>query len=742
MSQAPRNNRRRLELVDREGSSGAARYQRARRRSGLVIGLMTAWLLGCIGAAVHAVWHVEDVRKFAELNTTHRSKVKTRRGDVVDRNMVTLATDVRADNVTADPLWVRPRGRTAAKLPVDDPVVKATKQKVARIIARITGRSFREVHARLLRKRRFVYLAKNIDARVSRTLRSYIKRGDLPGIRIEPGFARHYPNDDLAGLLLGRHNWSGCIERSYDKLLRGQTVEVVAYKDRHADRLYFDGAPDPKRYGGRSLVLTLDKRVQAVAERELRRGVQQGKADHGFAVVMDVRNAEVLAMATWPTVNPNTGEKPKWGWRNPIVQDQFEPGSTLKVITLAAALEEGAVKLHSQFRTTGGLRFGDKKIKKHRDCGDVITAAGAIECSSNVAIAKIAKRIGKEKLYEYLTKLGFGQRPDSGLAGEIPGMLAPPRRWSKVKFANVAFGQGIAVSALQVTAAMAAIGSGGVYRRPRLLRGVITADGKRTWYDAEEGRRVLKERTAADLVKAMERVVRGENGTAKKSRLAHYRIAGKTGTAQQVEPGKGYSATHWVASFAALVPAEEPRLAIFVAVDTPRKRHRKYPSVIIRTGGAIAAPIAREIAGFTLPYLRVPPSEGAPFWTADDPVKARRLAAANEAERAREDRRNKHDQALEVADAEPAAGQGDAEPAAGPDLVLPGKARVPDLRGKTLRVARRELAKLGLDARPSGSGVVVTQRPAVGVLIAAGGVVDVQLKRYTELAAVRSGETQ
>lgn len=752
-------NRRRLKLVDREGSSGAARYQRARRRAALVVGLITVWLIGCIGAAMHAVWHVEDVRKFAELNTTHRSKVKTRRGDVLDRHGVTLATDVRADSVTADPLNIRPAGKEAAKLPPDNPRVVATRQKVARLVSRVTGRPYRDLLERVSRTGRFVYLTKNIDARASRTLRSYIRRGDLPGVQLEPAFARHYPNNDLAGLLLGRANWSGCIERSYDRLLRGQVVEVLAYKDRKAGRLYFDGAPDPGRYGGRSLLLTIDEKIQAVAEHELRQGVRDADADHGFAIVMDVQSGEVLAMATWPGVDPNIGDKPKWGWRNPIVQDQFEPGSTLKVMTLAAALEDGKVQMHSQFRTKGGLRFGDKKIKKHHDCPDVVTAAGAIECSSNVAIAKIAARVGKERLHKHLVDLGFGRPLESGLTGEIGGMLAPPERWSNVQLANIAFGQGIAVTALQITAAMAAIGAGGIYRRPRLLRGVITADGNKTLYERETGRRVLSEATAANLVTAMERVVRGERGTGSLARVANYRMAGKTGTAQQVDPGQGYSATHWIASFAALVPAEKPRLAIYVAVDTPRKKHRKYPSIIIRTGGAIAAPIVADIASFTLPYLRVAPSEGAPFLVADDPRAARKHAekqAEEQAERL----------------AAKADGEGGDEPADGPAVAaaatpptsdevadkaaaalakadndtasssataaLPGKARVPVLTGMTLRTVRNTLAALGLDAEVTGSGVVTGQDPRPGVLVPAGAAVKVTLQRYTQLAAARS----
>ncbi len=736
----PRNQRR-IRLIDRDGSSDAARYERARRRSMLVVGLIATWLVVCIFASLHSVLHVEEVQKFADVNITHRSKIKTRRGTIFDRNMVTLSTDVRADSVVVDPRWVKPPGRRGQKLPLDHPDVLAVRQKVARIVARVTGKSFHKIHKRLGWKRGFVYLAKNIDAKASRTLLRYIGRGDLPAVRIEPGFRRYNPNGDLAGVLLGRHTWTGSVERSYDKLLRGQMVEIVAYKDRHADRLYFDGAPDPRKYGGQSLVLTIDEKIQAVTAEKLREGVRAASANHGFAIVMDVRNAEVLALSTWPRADPNDRTKPSWKWRNPIVQDLFEPGSTMKVMTLAAALEEGKVKLHSQFRTKGGIWFADKHIKKHRDCADVVTAAAAIECSSNVAVARIAQRIGKQKLYDYLKRLGFGRRTDSGLVGEIGGLLSTPRRWSNLKLANVAFGQGVATTALQVCAAMTAIGSGGIWRRPKFLRGKIGADGKETWYPAEKGKRVLSTKTASDLIIAMERVVRGENGTASKARLANYRVAGKTGTAQQVEPGKGYSKTHWVASFAGLMPVDKPRIAVFVAVDTPRKKHPKYPSVIIRTGGAIAAPIVAEIGRFTLPYLGIPHSKGAPYLAADNPDKARKLAKLR-ATRARIDAEKQAAKAAaEAAKRSESVGEKDAAAVAvakKPEVqskAPTGSARVPDLRGLPLTRARLKLASLNLAMEPTGSGVVVKQTPRPGVLLADGGTVQVRLRRFTELAA-------
>ncbi len=737
MDPAPRNSRS-LRLLDRAGPAPAARYDRARRRAGLVVGLIGVYLGFCAAAALYHVLHVNEVRRYAEYNTTQRTKVKTRRGDVLDRNGVVLATDIRADSVTADPRWVRPRGHRAASLPNDDPRVLNVRRRVARIVARATGASRTDIYDRLGWPRGFVYLTKHIDTLASRELRLHMQEGRLPGVRLEEAFGRHFPKGPLAGALLGRRNWGGSIERSYDSILRGQTVEVLAYKDRHADRLYFDGAPDPRKYGGRSLVLTLDEKIQAVANQQLAIGLADAKADQGIALVLDVQTAEVLAWAVAPEVDPNnTRVKPRRGWRNPVIQDQFEPGSTFKVLTLAAVIEEGKATLDTKVKVAGGFKTRGKIIRDSHPARDsrwrilpVLSALETIKHSSNVGISKLAQRIGKQRLSDYLRAFGFGQPSDAGLDGEVGGLLSPPARWSKVQFANIAFGQGVAVNALQVATAFVAIAAGGVYRRPRLLRSILTPDGSADrHFPKEKGRRVISQRTAADLMRAMVSVCE-PRGTAKAGRLPGYKMAGKTGTAQQVEPGKGYSDTHWVASFVGIVPAERPRLVIYVAIDTPRKRHPRFPDKVLRTGGAIAAPVVREIARFALPYLGVPQSPGAPWLAADDPARAR---SRFEAAQARQKTVAAADKDAEVGPPQPVAPQRD-EP------TRPGRARVPDLSGLSMRAARDRLSEVGLGLRPSGSGIAISQRPSAGVLSRTGEAVHVSFRRLSELASAADGQ--
>ncbi len=733
MEPAPRNIRP-VSLVDRAGPAPAARYDRARRRAGLVVGLIGMYLGFCAAAALYHVMHVDDVRRYAEFNTTKRTKVKTRRGDILDRNGVVLATDIRSDSVTADPRWVRPRGHASAARKSDDPKVLAVRRRVARIVSRATGASRSDVYARLGWPRGFVYLTKHIDTLASRELRGHMRAGRLPGVRLEEAFGRHFPKGRLAGALIGRQNWGGTIERSFDKLLRGQTVEVLVYKDRHATRLFLHGAPDPRKYGGRSLVLTLDEKIQAVAQQQLALAVKDAHADQGIALVMDAQNAEVLAWAVAPEADPSdTRNKPKRGWRNPVIQDQFEPGSTFKLLTLAAVLEEGKATLDTKVRVKGGFKTRGKIIRDSHPARDsrwrvlpVLSALETIKHSSNVGIARLAGRIGRQTLYKYLRAFGIGQPTDAGLRGEVSGQLARPDRWSKVQFANIAFGQGVAVNALQVATAFVAIASGGVYRRPRLLRATLSPDGNSDrHFEVEKGRRVVSTRTASALMKSMVSVCE-PRGTGTRARLPGYKMAGKTGTAQQVEPGKGYSDTHWVASFVGVVPAERPRLVIYVAVDTPRKRHPRFPDKVIRTGGAIAAPAVREIARFALPYLGVPQSPGAPYLAVDDPARAK---ARVELARTRDRRRVVTAAVAEVGPPQPDTPLRD-EP------TRAGRARVPDLRGLPMRVARDRLSAVGLGLRPSGSGIAVSQRPSAGVLSRTGEAIHVNFRRYSELAAV------
>lgn len=737
--------------------SAWARWTMGQRRALLVFTIVgsylvvaTAWgLLKVNTMREERCWAVGDeasrhkrcttLRDELERRITREQVVVTRHGDVLDRNGVTLATDVRADHITADPRWIR-RG-DMARMPFDDPRRAGFRDAVAARLASVLKQPYPRVRERLARRVPYVVLDRYVDLDTVGEIRRLIRRGKLPGVHIEPAYRRYYPRGHVAGVLVGRKGWGGSIEHSFLSQLRGQEVRKRTHKDGTGAELSLAGVVDTQAFSGKSLVLTIDERIQAIADEQLARGVKEAKGDRGVAIVLDVHTAEVLAMSVAPRLDPgDRRHRPRFGWRNPAIQDQFEPGSTMKVFTLAAGLEEGVIKLSSHFKTGRKLKVGRWSIRDHH-AHEGVSALEMVKVSSNIGAAKIAFRIGARTLWRYLDQLGFGRPTEIGLAGEIGGLLPSQGDWKRIRLATVAYGQGIASTPLQVAAAYAALGAGGVWRRPRIIRGVIEPSGEQRLFPVEPGRRVFSERTARLTLKAMTSVCE-KGGTATRARLPDYRMAGKTGTAQQVDPKtRRYGEDLWVASFASLAPAEDPRLAILVMVENPRKRHPRLEHYIIRTGGAIAAPIVREIARFALPYLGVPPSRGSPWLAHLDPARARRK---DEEGRARKERRD----ALRAARAAKRAhrnkpeqpADADTEPALQPPPALaqgtPERPVVPDLGGLPMREVRRRLLELGLPLEARGTGVAVAQRPRAGRRSRRGRPVRVTFKRPSEIAPI------
>ncbi len=728
-------------LVDRAGNSPAARALRANRRLKSVAILMGLYIIVAYCAAVVMVINVDGVRKYAEGNVMLRTRVETRRGDLVDRNGVTLATSLRADSVSVNPRWLLPGG----KKPKDDwafnsPNAKAYRAKVSTTLGELLDKPAEELSERINRDTGFVYLAKNISYAQAEAVRIALNEGKLPkGVTLEREFQRFYPNNMLAGPLIGRPSQTGSIESSFDGLLQGQQVEMRTYKDSSATPMYLDGAPEPAIYGGKSLVLTIDEKIQAVAEHHLDASVQEFGAAFGIAAVLDVETSEILALATSPSLNPNDSKNPpKYGWHNPALENQYEPGSTFKIFNLAIGIEEKKVSLDEIIPAGAGFALPGKVIKDDHPHGQV-TGKQSLQVSSNIANCKIAMRVNREHYYNYLTGLGFGRRVDLGIIGESNGQLAKPDKWSLVQFCNIGFGQGIATTPMQMVSAVAAVANGGVFRRPRLIKQEVRADGK---IDREipqdPGRRVFSAETARQVLEAMASVTQPRDpkdphslsGTATKARLPNYSIGGKTGTAQQAENGH-YSDTHWVGSFIGVTPVEKPRLVVFVAIDTPTKFDERLGK-IARYGGIVAAPVAREIARFALPYLGVPPSPGAPYLDRDDPDKARQLDAAHagQAKKAAE-------KLLAV------AGGATMPPALAMDLQVAPSATaaadtpgdmttVPDVRTLPMRVARLRMAVAGLHLLPTGSGLAVKQVPAAGQQVAKGTNVKAEFARLSD----------
>lgn len=748
-----------VQLVDRGGDTPVARLERANRRISQVVTLLGLWLLVAFGGGIWSVLHVDDVRNYAEGNLLRKQRLETRRGHIVDRKGVTLATSLRQAAISCNPRWIVPAGtsaegdgwrqpalRVAVKELLDglndamalDLPFKDYRTQWAEHLAKVTGLPLEPLLERVHRDTSFVYLAKELDEAQIDAIRAEQEKGRLLGVTIEEDYKRFYPGGTLAGPLVGRPNQTGSVEASFDALLAGQVVDVSTYKDSTAKPLFMDGTPEPQRYAGRSLQLTIDEKIQAVAEHHLAAAVTEFEADFGITMVLDIDTSELLAVAVAPSLDPNENKiQNRFGQHNIALENQYEPGSTFKVFNLAIGLQEKVTSLTEVIQAGSSLVVGNKVIKDDHPHA-FVTGKQSLQVSSNIANAKIAMRVEREKYYKYLRDLGFGRRVDLGIIGESSGQLAHPDRWSKVQFANIAFGQGIAATPLQMVTAFAAIARGGVFKRPLLVKAELGPDGTTLRnYAAESGRRVFDESVARQVLEAMHSVtqprVPGDpnsmQGTATKARLPNYSIGGKTGTAQQAANG-GYSDTHWVGSFIAVTPIEKPRLVILTTIDTPKK-YDPGLGKIVRYGGIVAAPVVREVARFALPYLGVPHSPGAPYLDKDDPEKARqkdaaRLALTKSA----------------VAPAEPnvvtdETAQDNATPAsteAAPPLAH-GQARVPDVLGKPMRVARTLLAASKLVLASAGSGVAAEQAPPAGTVVSEATEVRVVFKRLSEVVA-------
>ncbi len=644
--------------------------------------------------------------------------------------------------------WTGEDASRALHWPTVPQTVKATDPGAAR------DADSADLQRRIHADTNFIYLAKNLPEDRADAVRKAIDAGELPrDIVLEQEFVRTYPNDFLAGPLIGRLTSTGAIEASMDSTTRGQATYVHMPKDAKNKPRYVHGTPEPGLYGGQSVVTTIDQNIQAVAEHYLQAATTEFQADFGFAVVMDVDTGEVVAMATSPSMNPNiVPPKPGPGdpplprhlLQNLALVNQCEPGSTQKVVNQAIAIEEGKATLTEVFVTGAGMPLPGKTIKDDHPHGS-LTGEQCLTVSSNICNCKMAMRVDRNRYYDYLVNLGYGRRLDLGINGESSGQLDKPDKWSLVQYCNIAFGQGIAATPLQMVASFAAVANGGTWRRPRLVRQIIGADGRiHQDFQVEPGHRVFSAETSRQMLQAMATVTRPRDpnnpkqlgGTGTKARMANYTIGGKTGTAQQANGPedckagrgcRGYSDTHWVGSFIGVTPIERPKLVILVGIDTPKKFDPALGK-IARYGGIVAAPVVREIARFALPYLGVAPSPGAPYLDRDDPEKARRLDGLRAAA---------HASPEQVADAIPLpppfwAGSEPVAMANAPTAVAQGdQSVVPNVRGLPMRLARQRMAAVGLQLTPSGSGLAIDQEPAAGQTVSRGALVKATFQRVS-----------
>lgn len=409
---------------------------------------------------------------------------------------------------------------------------------------------------------------------------------------------RVYPHGQLAAHLLGFVGRDGQglegIEYFFDGPLRNKGSRIEVLRDGRGKRLYSpEGAKDSWEVDGKDITLTLDEVVQHIAEEELAAQVVRQQAKGGVAVVLDPFSGEILALAIYPSFDPNAYLKsnPR-AWRNRAITDSLEPGSTFKIIPLAAALEEGLTSLDEQIDgEEGTLSLSRQIILRDIPPHDRLSLEEVITQSSNIGTIKVSRRLGKERLYRYVRLFGFGSKTGVDLPGEAAGLVSPPQKWSKVSLEFLAIGQEIGVTPLQLATAYAVIANGGLWVKPRIVKTFGPPQKPEGKMAPPIGRRVLAPTTCRQLTRALIRVVSGGTGT--RAALEGFEVAGKTGTAQKMGPYQHSSEQRYMSSFVGFVPARHPQAVILVMIDEPQGVH---------LGGAVAAPVFREIAQRAMRY--------------------------------------------------------------------------------------------------------------------------------------------
>jgi cell division protein FtsI (penicillin-binding protein 3) len=506
------------------------------------------------------------------------------RGRIFDRNLDDLAISVPARAVWADPKLVRDKRRTATRL------------------ARALGMPRAAVADRLASRGRFVYLARRIPkARGDR-----IQAMDLPGVFVELDTARRYPSGPVASQVLGfvdvdGHGQAG-IELQYDGLLRGHAGKIQLERDPKGRAIPQGRRSLEPAEPGTDLVLTLDQQLQYVTEQALAAAVRDHRARAGSVVVMSPRTGEILAMANVPTFDPNqVGHSRPEARKNRAVEDVFEPGSTNKTITAAAALEHGVVTPRTETLVPDSLPLCPEKTfhDSHSHAPELMTFADIVAKSSNVGTIMTAAKLGRDRLYQAQLDFGYGRRSGVDLPGESPGILRPPSSWACTDLGTNAIGQGVAVTVLQMASVYATVASGGVLRPPTLLRGMVDAHGRVVKAEPKPGRRVLSAKTARTLSRILQGVVE-DGGTGTQAALEEWRVAGKTGTARKPDTEHGgYLPGAYVGSFIGFAPAERPAVVVAVMIDQPTRGYY---------GGWVAAPVFREVTAAALRRLGVVPT--------------------------------------------------------------------------------------------------------------------------------------
>jgi len=665
----------------------------------VVAGLALFWIAAVGGRLVYLqlFLHSEYLAR-AQRQQQRTIEITPKRGAIYDRNMDTLAMSVPVDSAFAVPSEIG-----------------NNKALAARLLSGVLGIPQDILEARFDSSSSFVWIERKLPPDKVEAVRAL----NLKGVYFQKENERFYPKRDLAAHVLGfvdvDEKGLGGIEYELDKLIRGKSEKIVVMAD--ARQRWFDGGAE-QRDTGDSVVLTIDEKIQYIAERELAAAIGQTHASAGTVVIQNPNNGEILALANWPKFNPNSANEARPEARmDRAVSAIYEPGSTFKLITLAAAIDENLTRPSEVFNCeNGAVYIAGHRIRDHKPFG-LLTVSDILAESSDVGAIKIALRLGAPKFYDYIRAFGFGRLTGIELPAESRGILRPVDDWSAISIGSISMGQEVGVTPVQLITAVSAIANGGLLYKPQIIAELRKGNQELPLGgDLAPGvpRRVIRPETAATMRKMMEGVIL--DGTGTRARLDGWTAAGKTGSAQKIDPATGrYSPTQLIASFSGFAPINDPAITILVSLDSPVGEHE---------GGEVAAPVFKRIAEQVLAYLDVP---------RDVPLSPKLLQAEYHG-KGESGGSSLEDFSPEDFSSQPDPKEAGSRPASikmrAPEVAVSvdqsGDIPVPDFTGKTMRDVTQICLRLGLEPALVGSSLAVDQAPAPGAKVRRGAKITVR----------------
>jgi cell division protein FtsI (penicillin-binding protein 3) len=674
-----------------------------RTRLLIVAGLAALWTVAAVGRLAYLqLFCYSEYYSRAQHQQRLIVEVGARRAEIFDRNLNALAMSVPVDSCFAIPSEI------------------ADPDMVARLIGKVLDVSPDEIATRLAGSHSFVWIARKLPPEKAERIAAM----NLRGIYFQREGGRFYPKRELAAHVLGYvdidEKGLGGVEYSLDDQIRSKPGKMLILTDAH--RRWYDStdkAPDT----GTSVVLTLDEKIQYIAEKELTQTIHDTQAKSGTVIVENPNTGEMLAIANWPTFNPNAAKDSTPESRmDRAASALYEPGSVFKIVTLSAAIDQGITNPDELIDCqNGAIYIAGHRIRDHKAFG-LLTVSQVLSHSSDVGAIKVGLRLGAPKFYDYIRSFGFGQPTGVDLPGESRGMLRRLENWTPVSVGSISMGQEIGVTPLQMITAMSAMANGGLIVRPHIVR-ALRRGTQMVEPPQQQPRRVIRETTAATMRSMLEGVVL--NGTGKLARLGGYTSAGKTGTAQKFDMATGHYSPHQlIASFVGFAPINTPAVAILVQLDSPVGMHE---------GGQVAAPAFKRIAQQVLAYLDVPHD----------------IAVPNGVLRANRQHRNDQDLA-DVTDFNPVqvdTGTAATDSAPAVSQQAPGSTAptvelaegegipIPQLQGRTVREVTEQCMRLGLSPVLVGTGIAVEQSPEPGAMIRRGSRITVRFARDASLVS-------